>query len=366
MAKSSGRIVSTRRRSPSAPRDRITATVCGYSLRRNEARISGSIWVRLAQTRRPEAPFTSAMITATCSGEDLEEQRLGALEARGDAAARREPRHEVDDQVLDDVGLERAELHHGVGDLLDLLLLQHPPDRRAVLLAEQQQQGGGRAACRASRRSRRPRRSGEQAASWSRPWGRLILGEVERGGSSGGHLGPGGRPRRSAVVDPGAQHLDGLGRVGLHDVDDALDRLGLDLAVDLGELDETPGLLSGITISVRAGDPAAPPEAPSTAITRPLPSLRTVTDPSASVCGSAATTRRRAAHHGHQHHDPEEEEHRHLGDAQHVLLGRLQNEARGRAPAAPARPGSRRSAGSPPRPGRRGPCRSPPPCAPAR
>ncbi|MDH6666301.1 UNVERIFIED_ORG: hypothetical protein M2442_002300 [Methylorubrum zatmanii] len=106
-------------------------------MRRKFARISGSIWVRLAQTRFPEAALDLRHDRRDLLGrEDLEQQRLGALEVRGDAAARGQPRDEIDDQPLDGGGLQRAELHHGVADELDLVLVEALPDRRTLLLAE--------------------------------------------------------------------------------------------------------------------------------------------------------------------------------------------------------------------------------------
>src|SRR5207302_2875706 len=70
--------------------------------------------------------------------EDLGEQPLGALVGADERAGRRDGVGEVDEEALDDARVDRAEIGHRLGDLLDLLIVHHAEDLRGVVLAERE------------------------------------------------------------------------------------------------------------------------------------------------------------------------------------------------------------------------------------
>src|SRR5207247_1149457 len=55
----------------------------------------------------------------------------------------RHPRHEFEQQVLDDVGLDGAERRHVDRQFADLVVIEQSPDLATILLAQRQHQDGG-------------------------------------------------------------------------------------------------------------------------------------------------------------------------------------------------------------------------------
>jgi hypothetical protein len=70
------------------------------------------------------------------------QQALGLLVGAHDRARRAHARDELDQQFFDDAGRHGAEAGHGLGDLLDLLVVQGFPDL-GVVFAERQQDDRG-------------------------------------------------------------------------------------------------------------------------------------------------------------------------------------------------------------------------------
>src|SRR5258708_13993310 len=69
---------------------------------------------------------------------NLGEASLGALIGAGGRAGCRDRVGEVDEEALDDARVDRPEIGHRLGDLLDLLVVHHAEDLRGVVLAERE------------------------------------------------------------------------------------------------------------------------------------------------------------------------------------------------------------------------------------
>jgi hypothetical protein len=70
--------------------------------------------------------------------EDLGEETLGALIAADERAGCRDRVGEVDEEALDHARVDRPEIGHRLGDLLDLLVVHHAEDLGGVILAERE------------------------------------------------------------------------------------------------------------------------------------------------------------------------------------------------------------------------------------
>ena len=71
------------------------------------------------------------------------EQPLGGFVGTHQRAGARHLGDEIDQQLFDQAGGDRAQIGHHLGDFLDLFLVHHRPDLGGMLLAQGQHEDGG-------------------------------------------------------------------------------------------------------------------------------------------------------------------------------------------------------------------------------
>ena len=165
--------------------------------------------------------------------QELLQQPLGGVVVAHQRAGRRHPSDELEQQVLDRLRVDSAERRHHDRKFAQFVVVEHAPDLAAVLVAEREHQHGGAL------------RPGELAAVPAAAAGKrrhhaldvafrlfFVLGGCGHGGRSG-----------CAFVEPGSDDGNGFGRIAVHQLADALHRLGVDLALHLGDINHLGGLV---------------------------------------------------------------------------------------------------------------------------
>ncbi len=235
------------------------------------------------------------------AGQVLLQQSFGAVESPHQRAGGRHSRHEFEQQVFHHVGLDGAERRHHHRQLAHFVVVEQRPDLAAILLSERQHQDRG--ALRAAQR-----RSLRAIALTARQRGDDAGDVVGICGLRYGHV----RSRR--LRKPLTNNGSGFVRVSLGQFADAMHRLGVDLALNLGDVDHGRGGVGTGHQTLAGGGFAAVGQC----------RQRTFAGERGDHFGSEDAPDQRPDHH-EQHHEAEQHHHAEFDDVHDVVLGELQH-----------------------------------------